>query len=158
MPRNAQYRTASRIVCLANAIIRQRNARLQPLGLTACQSEALLYLLRQPPDAVLTAGDVARALRLSQSTVAGILKRLEDKKLLARRTAPDDHRRNVLFLTENARQLDRTLFADAVAVEALLLKGMCAQQREQFDCLLGQALANVHAANREEVMAHADEP
>ena len=46
----SQYQTASDIVQLANAIIWLRNNQLQQFHLTSSQSDALLYILRQPED------------------------------------------------------------------------------------------------------------
>ena len=75
----SQYQTASDIVQLANAIIWLRNNQLQQFHLTSSQSDALLYILRQPEDQEITAGSLIQDLHLSQSTVAGIIKRLEAK-------------------------------------------------------------------------------
>ena len=157
MPRHEKYRTASHIIQLANAIIRQRNVQMQRLGLTACQSETILYLLKQPADRVLTAGDVAQNLHLSQSTVAGVLKRLEDKGLIVRMTATQDRRRSVLLLTDAARALDQALFSNAVLTETILLDGMNAAQREQLNRLLRQALANLNQKDGRHTGKDADE-
>ena len=103
---------------------------MQLLGLTACQSETILYLLKQPADRVLTAGDVAQNLHLSQSTVDGVLKRLEDKGLIVRMTATQDRRRSVLLLTDAARALDqaRPLAELAVGTEEIMATARMVRQ------------------------------
>ena len=139
----SQLRTASRIVQLANAIVWLRNTQLQDLQLTSSQSETLLYILRQPPDREIFAGNLMDDLRLSQSTVAGIVKRLEDKGLIRRTTASHDNRKSIISLTDRGRQLDQVLRRNAVRTEAALLDGMSAAERQQLLRLLEQAEKNL---------------
>ena len=139
----SQFRTASRIVQLANAIVWLRNTQLQDLQLTSSQSETLLYILRQPPDREIFAGNLMDDLRLSQSTVAGIVKRLEDKGLIRRTTASHDNRKSIISLTDRGRQLDQVLRRNAVRTEAALLDGMSAAERQQLLRLLEQAEKNL---------------
>lgn len=55
-----------------------------------------------------TVGDLARAISLSQSTVTGILDRLEARGLVARHRADADKRRVIVGLTEKCRQFLKT--------------------------------------------------
>ena len=105
----SQYQTASDIVQLANAIIWLRNNQLQQFHLTSSQSDALLYILRQPEDQEITAGSLIHDLHLSQSTVAGITKRLEAKGLIRRTVSPDDNRKSIIAVTEQGRCLMEAL-------------------------------------------------
>lgn len=139
----SQFRTASRIVQLANAIVWLRNNQLQSLRLTSSQSEALLYILRQPPDREIFAGNLMEDLHLSQSTVAGIVKRLEDKGLIRRTVASHDNRKSIIALTSQGRQLDQILRRNAVRTESALLDGMSAEERQQLLCLLERAEENL---------------
>ena len=70
------------------------------MGLTAAQSEAIKYILRNYEENELTAMDVMDSLQLSQSTVAGIIKRLESKGLIERRTTEKDSRKSIISPTE----------------------------------------------------------
>ena len=117
----SQYQTASDIVQLANAIIWLRNNQLQQFHLTSSQSDALLYILRQPEDQEITAGSLIQDLHLSQSTVAGITKRLEAKGLIRRTVSPDDNRKSIIAVTEQGRCLMEALRSNAVRTESLLL-------------------------------------
>ncbi|MBE5866927.1 MAG: MarR family transcriptional regulator [Lachnospiraceae bacterium] len=77
-----------------------RNQKSQFMGLTAAQSEAIKYILRNYEENELTAMDVMDSLQLSQSTVAGIIKRLESKGLIERRTTEKDSRKSIISPTE----------------------------------------------------------
>jgi DNA-binding MarR family transcriptional regulator len=88
--------------------------------------------LTGPQFAVLTAvdnypgvdqGSLASSVALDRSTMADIVRRLEDRGLISRRTAENDGRRKLLYLTEagvttlrevntRARELDELLLAD----------------------------------------------
>jgi DNA-binding MarR family transcriptional regulator len=74
------------------------------LGITGPQRLVLRIVARFPG---LSAGEVARVVRLHPSTVTGILQRLEGKGLLARESDPRDHRRVCLKVRSEARPFTR---------------------------------------------------
>ncbi len=73
------------------------------LGITGPQRFTLRLIGRFPG---ITPGQLAEALGVHPSTVSGILKRLERRKLLMRRTDPHDARRWFLALTDAGRALN----------------------------------------------------
>ena len=73
------------------------------LGITGPQRLALRIIGRFPG---LPAGKLAALLHLHPSTLTGILRRLESRGLIRRRTDPDDRRRVLLGLTARGRELD----------------------------------------------------
>jgi DNA-binding MarR family transcriptional regulator len=73
-------------------------------GVTAPQ---LLCLRTAAAGDRLTAGDIARRIHLSASTLVGILDRLEDKGLIERLRDPADRRRSPLRVTPRGRRLLR---------------------------------------------------
>lgn len=73
------------------------------LGITGPQRFTLRLIGRFPG---ITPGQLAQAVDVHPSTMSGILKRLERKKLVARRTDPHDARRWFLALTEDGRTLN----------------------------------------------------
>ena len=99
----SQFRTASRMVQLGNEITKLKNRKTRDMGLTATQSEALRYILKHYDEKELTAADLMEHLRLSQSTVAGVLQRLESKGIVARHPAANDGRRSVILPTAKGR-------------------------------------------------------
>ena len=50
-------------------------------------------------------GEIARAVSLSQATVTGILERMENRGLLARRRSDRDKRRIMVRITKNGQQI-----------------------------------------------------
>jgi DNA-binding MarR family transcriptional regulator len=73
------------------------------IGVTGPQRLVIKLLGRFPG---MNAGQLADVLRVHPSTVTGILKRLERRRLVARRPDPRDRRRRFLGLTARGRALD----------------------------------------------------
>ena len=145
----SQFQTASRMVQLGNEITKLKNRRTRDMGLTATQSEALRYILKNYDAKELTAADLMEHLRLSQSTVAGVLQRLESKGIVARHPAADDGRRSVILPTAKGLELHEALKQNAVETEACLLRGMSGEERAALGRLLQKALENLRAAEGE---------
>ena len=73
------------------------------LGITGPQRLVLRVVGRNPR---ISAGWLADTLRLHPSTLTGVLRRLEKRRLLGRITDPDDGRRALLALTDDGKKLD----------------------------------------------------
>lgn len=103
------------------------------LGLTGPQRVALRVLGRGPG---VSAGALARTLRLHPSTVTGILQRLERRGLVRRTADPADRRRSRLELTARGRRLDvPTPFTVESAVGGVLSRYPKARVRAAADLL-----------------------
>ncbi len=74
------------------------------IGVTGPQRLVIRILGRRPG---LSAGELAELLRLHPSTLTGVLRRLEARKLVARAPSRLDGRRAVLHLTAAGKRLDR---------------------------------------------------
>lgn len=144
MIQKSQFQTATRVVQLGNSVTWLRNQKYQFMGLTAAQSETVAYILKNYEDKELTANDVIKDLRLSQSTVAGIISRLEIKGLIVRKTHENDNRKSIIHPTEKGIELEEMLKEKAVETEAILLQGMSKEEQEEFNRLLQIALDNVN--------------
>lgn len=147
----AQFQTARRAVQLGNAVCCVRNRNTRALGLTATQSEAIRYILKYDGTEPLTAADLMAAMQLSQSTVAGLIRRLEDKALIRRSVCKTDGRKSMIFLTEKGWELEEALKRSAVQTEGILLEGMSQQERAEFNRLLQKALDNMNTARNKRV-------
>jgi len=88
-------------------------------------------LLTGPQFAVLTAvdaypgveqGSLARAVALDRSTMASIVRRLEDRKLIIRETPADDGRKRLLYLTDSGASTLREDRDKARALDAMLMR------------------------------------
>lgn len=73
------------------------------LGITAPQRLVVRIVGRFPG---ISAGEVAGILHVHPSTLTGVLKRLEARRILARRADPRDARRALLALTQRGREID----------------------------------------------------
>ncbi|GAA0481553.1 MarR family winged helix-turn-helix transcriptional regulator [Streptomyces olivaceiscleroticus] len=101
--------------------------------------------LTGPQFAVLTAVDaapghdqrsMASAVALDTSTMADVARRLENRGLLVRRTAADDGRRKLLYLTEEGERTLRAAHERARALDERLLAPYGAGQRADLMDLL----------------------
>ena len=106
MIKNSQFKTASLIVKLGNAVTYYRNLKMESIDLTSQQSDALIATLRNPG---ITASQLKEHLGLSQSTVAGIISRLETKGLIEKVSDQEDGRKTILMPTENGLALKEPL-------------------------------------------------
>ena len=116
------------------------------MGLTSTQSEAIRYILKNYREKSLSAADLMKYLQLSQSTVAGIIQRLEQKELIERTVSETDARKSIIRPTIKGLELEEALKQSAVETEALLLDGMTKEEQELFNHLLQKALDNMNAA------------
>lgn len=73
---------------------------------------------------------LAAAVALDTSTMAGVARRLESRRLITRHTAADDGRRKLLYLTEEGQDLLREADRRARALDRLLLEPLDESQRE----------------------------
>jgi len=88
------------------------------LGLTGPQRFVLRILGRRP---AIAAGTLASVLKIHPSTLTGVLKRLEGRKLVKRVIDPGDSRRTMLSLTPSGRRFDvpAALSNEAAAADVL---------------------------------------
>ncbi len=146
MIHRSQFQTATRAIQLGNAVSYIKNQRTQLMGLTSTQSEAIRYILKNYREKPLSAANLMEYLQLSQSTVAGIIQRLEQKELIERTVSEADARKSIIKPTTKGLELEEALKQSAVETEALLLNGMTREEQEQFNYLLQKALDNMNAA------------
>lgn len=145
MIHKSQFQTATLVIKLGNAVTWIKNYKTQFMGLTAPQSEAISYILKNVDKKELTASHLMEHLQLSQSTVTGIIQRLEGKGLITRTTAENDSRKSIITPTEKGLELEGELRKKAVETEAIILEGMSESEKEEFNRLLKIALNNAVA-------------
>lgn len=146
MIHRSQFQTATRAIQLGNAVSYIKNRSTQLMGLTSTQSEAIRYILKNYSEKSLSAANLMEYLQLSQSTVTGIIQRLEEKELIERTVSKADTRKNIIMPTAKGLELEESLKQSAVETEAILLDGMTKEEQEQFNYLLQKALDNMNAA------------
>ncbi len=144
MPKKAELRIPGKAIRLGNAVTCFRNRTTQAYELTSTQSDAVFHILRNHKRGVrVTSSMLMDWLSLSQSTVAGIVSRLEAKELIKKEISSDDSRINYLVPTEKGLKLDRALRESAVLTENILLNGMSEDEQLMFSDLLERAISNI---------------
>jgi DNA-binding MarR family transcriptional regulator len=97
------------------------------IGLTGPQRLAIRIIGRSPG---MAAGELASLMHLDPSTVTGILRRLEDARMIARRADPADARRTRLRLTQRGRIVDRR---SAGTIEAAVRRTLASTPAHQIE-------------------------
>ena len=118
---------------------------MEDLGLTSIQSDALIAALRKPE---ITASQLKEQLQLSQSTVAGIIERLESKGFISKVSDPQDARKTRLIPTEQGRQLEEKLRKIALDIQNAISDGMNTEEQAEFSRLLKIALENMNRGRK----------
>lgn len=93
------------------------------LGITGQQRFAVRVIANSPD---ITPGELSERMHLDPSTVTGILRRLEQSRMVVRRNDPGDARRTRLTLTEAGRRIDR-LNAGTIESAVRSALGACPQ-------------------------------
>ena len=141
MIQNSQFKTASLLVKLGNAVTYYRNLKMEDIDLTSQQSDALIATLRNPG---ITASQLKEQLGLSQSTVAGIISRLEAKGLIEKKSDSTDARKAILMPTRQGLDLEEPLKEIALDTQKFLVEGMDEAEQATFARLLEIALSNMN--------------
>ena len=136
-----QFKATSYIVKLGNAVTYYRNWKMKDIDLTSIQSDAIIAMLQNPG---ITASQLKEHLQLSQSTVAGIISRLESKELITKAVDKEDARKVILDLTPQGLQLEQALKQIALDTQQALVEGMSETEQVEFARLLQIALENMH--------------
>ncbi len=138
----SQFKTASKIIRLGNAVTYYRNQKMEALGLTSAQSETFKVILQNPG---ITASQLTQKLQRSQSTVAGILSRLESKGLIIKQVDAGDSRKAILMPSEQGLRLQNTLREIALEIQRFITDEMSEEEIAEFDRLLQIALDHMNA-------------
>lgn len=141
MIESAQFKTASLLVKIGNAVTYYRNKKMESLDLTSVQSDVLIDILRHPG---ITASELKEHIQLSQSTVAGIIARLEGKKLIEKVVDENDGRKVILYPAKQGMALEETLKEIAVETQQFLLEGLNESEQAEFARILEIALNNLN--------------
>lgn len=103
--------------------------------LTGPQFAVLNTVYRQPGH---DQGSLASSVSLDRSTMADVVRRLEDRGLLERQSDPRDGRRKLLFLTTKGEKTFRAANRRARELDEQLLAGKTAAERASLIALLGE--------------------
>ena len=118
-----------------NALEREANGNLQTLNLTMQQNRVLIHLAHAP-ESTLSLKALEEHFGAAQSTVAGLVSRLEKKGLVEALSDPADKRVKLVRLTEEGVRLHAKGHQMVVDSEARLTANLTGEEREFFlSCL-----------------------
>ena len=114
-----------------NALEKEANQNLQALNLTM-QQNRLLILLAHAEEHTLSLKALEEHFGAAQSTVAGLVSRLEKKGLIEAVSSPADRRVKLARLTAEGVQLHAQSRQNVLASEARLTANLSPEEREVF--------------------------
>ena len=118
-----------------NALEKEANQNLQALNLTMQQNRVLI-LLAHAEEHTLSLKALVERFCAAQSTVAGLVSRLEKKGLIEAVSSPADRRIKLVRLTEEGARVHAQSRQDVVNSESRLTANLSPEEREVFlSCL-----------------------
>ena len=127
---------------ISNVYEKEFNKRLRTLGITSSQCAVLDYLFVSRKEEV-TQRDIEKALSLSNPTVTGLLKRLDEKGFILSVPSNKDKRCKNIYLTEKAYDIRRRMDMDRKQLDKMLTLGMNKKEVAALEKMLGRVLYNV---------------
>ena len=120
------------------------NKNLAEFNLTGVQHEIICFIDRNESQRDVFQKDIERCLKLTNPTVTGIVKRLEEKEMIARVPSEQDARYKCLHVTEKGKEVICKSFKfGANNIEKQLAKGMTDKEVKVLKDLLYKALKNM---------------
>lgn len=118
-----------------NALEKRVNNQLKEKDLTFSQMSALIEILNSPAKK-LTFKELEKRLSLAQSTTAGLISRLEQKKLVTVSGDSDDKRIKYVEITSLGEKFCKEARQEMERTEKMLLENLSTAERESLLALL----------------------
>ncbi|MCQ2508184.1 MAG: MarR family transcriptional regulator [Dorea sp.] len=125
-----------------NIYERDFNNSLRKIGITSSQAEVLDYLFNAESEEI-SQRDIERALSLSNPTVTGILKRLEENGFIFTVPNGEDKRKKNIYPTEQAFAVQRKMDMARRKINKSLTIDMNKKEIEALEKMLDRVLYNV---------------
>lgn len=130
------------IRCINNKLKNGFGKLLEMNNLTFSQGHILGYLFKNS-NKTIHQNDIEKTFELKNSTVSGILKRLEKSDYIYRTSEDEDGRYKCIKLTSKAIDLEEKLRAEKIRVNNLLLSGIEPDERNKLNELLIKIYQNI---------------
>lgn len=118
------------------------NKQLKEYGITFSQIR-IIFVLYRSEKGVYSLKELEKIFDVSQQTMAGIVKRLEVKKLIESLGDSEDKRIKRVQLTDSGRELGKVLLVKMDEVEEKLLSGISQSERKELMNILKRVYENV---------------
>ena len=130
------------IKCITNEYEKNFNQLLVTSGITASQCAVLEYLYNTNKEYV-NQKDIERHLNLSNPTVTGLLKRLDEKGYVLVVPSSQDKRKKNVHLTEHALDMQKRLDHSKKKIENAMVRGMKKNEIQCMQKYLERVLYNI---------------
>lgn len=120
------------------------NSALAPWGMTAAQTQILLYVLRHSQEGT-TLTQIHREFGYSMASLSGIIKRLKEKGFVRTEHWDGDERRKLIVATPSALELQQRLDRSSAQVRQQLWRCFTPQELRDLDCLQRKLLSSLSA-------------
>lgn len=125
-------------------VVTKINKNLVEFNLTGVQHEILCFIDRNEHEGDVFQKDIEKCLKLTNPTVTGIVKRLEEKEMIVRCPSSDDARYKCLHVTEKGKEvICKSFNFGSNNIEKKLVKGMSHEEVKMLKHLLYKALRNM---------------
>lgn len=115
---------------------------IEPLGLAPAQFMTLLELWDRDG---LTQSELVERLDVEQATLALTLQRMERDGLILRKPHPEDRRARLIWLTDQAKELEAPAKAAAEEVNNIALAGFWKEERDAFTDMMRDVIRALKA-------------
>ena len=120
------------------------NEDLKRSGLTCSQYEILIYLVKNR-DHEVNQQELCNALQVSHPTIIGLINRMEEKQLVARKVDPSNRRKRYVALLEKAERILQQARENQCRNDQLMLSGMSEEENEALNQLLTKVYDNMQS-------------
>lgn len=124
-----------------NAIKKDCDNMLKEIDLTFSQFDVLMYLLNNQ-EKTHNQRDLEEEFMIKNSTVTGILDRLEAKGFVQRVISRTDARYKRIIVTDKSRKIEKMIHQNGDRIEERLTYGISSEEQKQLSRLLTKMLNN----------------
>lgn len=122
------------------------NKDLEDIDLTGMQAHVLLYLYKNRKN-IINQRDIEREFELTNPTVNGILKRLENKGFIKRVVSLNDARNKEIMITDKSISLIAEMKKKAKNMENKMTSGITKEELDTFYQVIKKMFNNVQGGN-----------
>ncbi len=138
-----KHDTGLLIQLIGKELDRKINQELEPFGITTKQGRFLGYLNERRSETV-SQREIQEHFEISHPTTVGIIKRLEEKKLIATRMDEKDKRNKIVELTPEEEKIHRRMKDFKEEADGVLLTGFTDEEKETLSVLLERVYRNLN--------------
>lgn len=126
---------------ISNSFEKRKNNDLARLGMTSQQMDILLFIYRRENS--FNQKSLEEEFHLKNSTISGLLLRMEKSGLIKRQISPDDSRNKIVSLTKKSLDIIDDLMKRKKENEKIILKDFTEEEILSFKEYLSRAEKNV---------------